>query len=100
MQCKRMLKRVKNTKRWKQNIWKRNKGKNIEIEKLKIIEAEAEVEVHVEIATKEECDKEIDRDKYKKSIKTLRFDCDQVLKELNNPRRFLDMLNIDKIAEE
>ena len=48
---------------------------------------EAEAEACAAIATKEECNKEIDQDKHEKSIETLTFDYNQVLKELNNPRR-------------
>ena len=54
-------------------MWKWNKRKNVEIEKLKIIEAEAEA--CVLIVTKEEHDEEIEWDKHKKSIKMLTFKC-------------------------
>ena len=52
------------------------------------------------IATKEEHDKEIERDKHKKSIETLTLDYNQVLKELSNPRTFLDTLSFDEVVEE
>ena len=41
--------------------------KDVKIEKLKTIEAEADA--YVVIVTKDECDKEIEREKCKKSIK-------------------------------
>ena len=52
--------------------------KNIEIEKLKIIEAEAEA--CVTIVMKEECDKEIERVKHEQIIKILTIEHDQALK--------------------
>ena len=45
---------------------------------------------------KEEYDKEIERDKHKQTIKTLTIEYNQALKKLNNPRRIMDMLNLDK----
>ena len=61
---------------------------------MKIIEAESEV--HVTIVMKEECDKEIERDKHNQSIKTLTIEYNQALEKLKNPRRILDMLNLDE----
>ena len=52
--------------------------RNIEINKLKIIEAEAEV--YVTIVMKEEHDKEIERDKHEQRIKTLMLEHNQALK--------------------
>ena len=45
---------------------------------------------------KEENAKEIERDKHKQTIKTLTIEHNQALKKLNNLRRTLDVLNLDK----
>ena len=58
---------------------KKTQVKHVEIEKLK--RAEAEAESYVKIATKDECDKEIERGTHKKSAKMLKINCDKVLKE-------------------
>ena len=95
-----MQKEVKKRKK----KWKKGKGgkkyenaikkKDVEIEKLQ--ETEAEVKAHVAIVMKEEYDKEIERCEYKQTIKTLKLEHDPALKKLNNPRRMLDVLNLDK----
>ena len=59
---------------------KKIKVKDVKIEKLQTIEAEADA--YIAIATKDECDKEIEREKCKKSVKMLKFNHNQVLKEV------------------
>ena len=56
---------------------------------------EAYAEACVAIVTREGHDEEIERDKHRQSIKTLKIEYDQALKT-NNPRRILYMLNLDE----
>ena len=56
----------------------------------------AEAEGRMSIVMKDEHDKEIERDEHEQSIKTLTIAHDQALKKLNNSRRIMDMLNLDK----
>ena len=82
--------------------------KDVEIEKSQKIEAKAEA--HVTIVTRDENDKETERDKHKKSVKILTINCNQVLKEvkkktaeivkLKGRRIFLNMLDDEIVAEE
>ena len=58
---------------------KKTQEKDVEIEKLQIIEADAEA--YVAIVTKDEQDKEIKRDKYKNSVKILTINHNQVWKK-------------------
>ena len=84
------------------------KVKDVEIEKLQTIEAEAEA--YVAILTKDECDKEIERNKCKNSVKMLKFNHNQILKDvkkkkaeivkLKHKRRFLKMLGLEITTED
>ena len=74
MDNKKKEKENKNLKDENKRHQKKTQAQDVEIEKSQTIEAEAEA--YVAIVANDECDKEIERDKHKKSVKRLRIKYD------------------------